>query len=144
MGSVHAFTEATRRVRGKPENGCFRMFPALKHVRNMNGEWVYAVGLPDGRVKVGIARLPRERIQTHWRTHGGLLWAHVSGFVPRHQGVLCFRAKSMEVERAILARLSRVAERIGRTECFRGLDKGLVLRVCREEIAAARATEQAA
>lgn len=38
---------------------------------------MYAFGLPDGRVKVGIARNPRSRLVAHARTHNDMSWCHV-------------------------------------------------------------------
>lgn len=139
MGAVVAFD---RRSRGTAENGCFRIFPGYSEVRGLCGEWIYLLGLPDGRVKVGRARVPRARIQTHWRTHGGLLWAHVPGFIRAVEDKRkSYTSFSAQAERAVLDRIEAAGfQRIGRTECFRGLDKARAIQLCREALAEFRRT----
>ncbi len=111
----------------------FNMFPKWHSTGRV---WLYAVGLRDGRVKVGIARRPRERIKTYWRTHEGFDWAHL--FSPladartaRHAEVYCVSAAA------------KAGQRIGRSEYFRGFEKASFIAVCRAGIAAYTAAHDA-
>lgn len=123
-GRSHQDRAAKRIMDGRRR---FDMFPRGNKVQ---GWWLYAVGLPDGRCKVGIAAHPRSRVQQHWRTHGGLVWAHVFGRrfdsspSVRHAESLC------------LGKAAKIATRLGRTECFADADPRAFVVACREGIAA--------
>ena len=89
--------------------------------------WMYAVGLNDGRIKIGIANRPRKRIQSYWMTHIGIAWAHLFPKVGDY-------ARAREVEKRCITELSRVATRRGRSEYFSGCSRAEVLAVCRSVI----------
>ncbi len=84
---------------------------------------MYAFGLPDGRVKVGIARNPRNRLVAHARTHNAMSWCHVL-FVSD-------RRMAERAERAALTALSALCERIGRSEMFHGASRDQVIAAMR-------------
>jgi hypothetical protein len=126
MGAVVAFkhTGASPVQDGRRR---FDLFP-----RCHRQQWLYAVGLPDGRIKLGISSRPRKRVQSYWHQHeGGIQWAHLFGPVGSEKA-------SRRVEGAAVAALSLVANRIGRSEYFRYLDKGTMLRVVRAVVLAHR------
>ena len=83
------------------------------------GTWLYAVALPDGRTKLGIASRPRSRIQMYWRAHEGVHWAHL---FPRTD-----KESAIRIERRALEMAASCSERIGRTEYFRNLPKSSAL-----------------
>lgn len=93
--------------------------------KSVRGSWVYAVGLRDGRIKIGVTNVPRGRLQSYWRQHEGLAWAHLFA---RVQG----NAAALKVERTALGLLAVVGHRIGRSEYFRDLDRDDTLRVVRQ------------
>lgn len=99
-------------------------FAMLPSGRGDPGAWLYACGLPDGRLKVGIAGQPRARIRMHAVTFEGLLWAHVFGRLPSSSA-------ARAVERKAITLLSTVGRRVDHSECFRDIDKAEFLRVIR-------------
>lgn len=85
-------------------------------------EWVYLVGLPDGRVKVGKTSSPRSRLAHHRRTIG-MAWCRLMGCGnPAWAG----RAEAKAIE--VLATFSR---RAGRTEVFNGITRERAVRLVR-------------
>ena len=84
---------------------------------------MYAFGLPDGRVKVGIARNPRSRLVAHARTHNAMSWCHVL--------FLSDRRMAERAERAALTALGAMCERIGRSEMFHGASRDQVIAAMR-------------
>lgn len=100
-----------------------------------DGQWLYAIGLSDGRIKVGHTSRPRSRAQQHRTAFGAtIVWAHLG---PRVYAA-CHAAHG--VERRVIEVLAKCGTRIGRTEFFRDIDKATVLSVMREANALARAT----
>jgi hypothetical protein len=99
-----------------------------------NRAWLYAVGLPDGSVKVGQTRHPNRRLMTHRRTIG-MAWCHLfeSGEAP-------FVAS---VERRVLTRLAEIGSRTRRTEVFSSVTREQVARVIRETFKTMRSEKQA-
>ena len=112
-----------RRGRGYPPHRAFvRMFP--NEYSGVHGPWMYAVGLRDGRVKVGTATHARERINHYCVAHEGLAWAHLFARIPAG------RRAAKAIERRALTLLGVVAKRTeAHSEYFRGADRETVLRV---------------
>lgn len=103
-----------------------QLFPQWNGTR----PWLYAVGFKDGRVKVGITLRPRNRMRQHWnQVDGQIAWMHLFGHISDER-----RPGGNAVEQAALRNCSAIAERIGRSECFRGLSKADTLRCCRAAI----------
>lgn len=123
MGAV---LQMRRQPGNKPraERAFLRMFPVQHHEGR---RYMYALELPDGRVKIGLARRPRERIGQYLSLYGGLAWAHL--FPPIR--------RAHDVERASIARLEAVSGvlRQGKSEFFRHASKA-------DAIAAVRAAMQ--
>lgn len=107
-----------RRVLYTDARRCLDLIP-----RRGSGRWLYACGLPDGTVKLGIAWMPRGRLMEHWRRHGGLSWAH---------SFWCLDYDSAErVERIAIEAMSALAERIGRSEYFKNASREAALAAVR-------------
>jgi len=110
------------------------MFPTSSTV----GHWLYAVGLQDGRIKIGRTGKPRERFSQHRKTYGdAIAWVHLG---PRiHQQ----RFAAHMVERRAIEALAEIGVRIARTEVFLEVDKATALRVLRDAITQERAADAA-
>lgn len=136
MGAVlQISTPKSRRQLGKEERACLRLFPRGQFgtkSKAKNTAWMYAVGLTNGLVKIGVTSTPRDRLRTHWNGFGGAVeWVHLFGRVQRQRHGMCCAA-----ERAAIASCEAAGERIATTELFRGLTKAQVLAHCRAAIAA--------
>lgn len=118
--------------RGRKPRAGRASFAMLPDGRGSDSAWLYAVGLPDGRMKVGIAGQPRARVRQHAVTFEGLLWAHVFGRLPNSR-------VARAVERRAITFLAAVSRRIDSSECFRDIDKAEFLRVIRMAYANAEA-----
>lgn len=137
MGAVLQMTPAkTRRQAGKDERACLQLFPRGEYGARRNAAaWMYALGLTDGRVKIGVTATPRDRMRTHWTAAGGAVeWVHLFCRVERVRQRTCCPA-----ERAAIAACEAAGQRIATTEFFRGLTKAQVLAHCRAAIAATTA-----
>jgi hypothetical protein len=90
-------------------------------------KWLYAIGLTDGRIKVGMTGKPRERASQHCRGYGALIeWYHL--------GPIVDFTGSSQIERAVLHALAAKGERVAQ-EVFRGLSKSEVIATIRFESA---------
>lgn len=98
------------------------MFPCHSRVRT--SERIYALGLFDGRVKVGITGQPRARAAQHCRRYGAAIkWFHMGPCVP------CIAPH--RVERAVLAELATRFKRDS-SEVFFDLPKSTAIAVIRD------------
>lgn len=125
-------------MRETPRQARFAMFPNYR----AGGRWLYAVGFDNGTVKFGIARNPRNRMQTYLRTSTSAIgWLHVFGRAPndvdRDRGYR-HPAESLAIKNACA-----IGERIGRSEYVRGLSKEQALQCMRLAIAEVRETVEA-
>lgn len=110
--------------------------PSLLPRRGDGRNWLYALGLGDGRIKIGRTGKPRDRLAQHRKTFGDVIvWFHLGPRVHRQ----CYSAHM--VERRAIDTLAKLGARIGNTEMFRDIDKATVLRILRESIALAHAAD---
>lgn len=94
--------------------------------------WLYLVGGFDDTVKVGKTARPRWRVTQHMRSFGdNFAWAHL------------FCAGSGHAEYAAIQRLSKVGQRVGKTETFKSIKKACAIEACRDSIAWRRDMELA-
>jgi len=85
--------------------------------------FVYLIGWKDGRVKVGMTKNPRWRIETHMRA-SEYAWFHF--FAPMNP------REAYSMERRALEKLGEIGTRVRKTETFLGLDRS-VIAVIRDE-----------
>lgn len=125
-----------RRGRKQERDGRER-FNLLPSGKRGEGRYLYALGLVDGRTKIGIAYRPRARVVAHWvATRGGVTWVHVFGR---------FDSRAVEkIERAACSLAGQRSIRIGRTETFLELERDEALRSVREAVSAFGSPQPAA
>jgi hypothetical protein len=98
--------------------------------RRSSRRWLYALGIDDGRIKIGITHSPRDRMHVHGRAMGqSLLWFHIGPSAI--DGV-----ESRAAEYRALQAAGLVGERIGNTEMFRGLTREQALECLRYAVRA--------
>lgn len=93
-----------------------------------DGPRLYALGLPGGVVKLGVAGQPQARIKKLLRETRACEWVHVSA---------AFGGRRFDTERRALHLAASRSNRLGRTERFIGLSREQALACIREAIQAA-------
>lgn len=90
--------------------------------------FIYALGLSNGRTKIGVCGGPRSRFMQHWYANdGNVTWTHL--FAPIEY------ADADRIERRALILAAEVSQRIRRTETFWNLDREQAIRCVRSAIA---------
>lgn len=85
------------------------------------GGFLYLIGLADGAVKVGRSGNLVKRMEHHRRTFGdAIAWTHI--FPQEGCGA---------AEIKVIAAFAQIAERVGKTEVFRGIGKQQAVEVAR-------------
>jgi len=127
MGAVISLLDGRRMERDGRER--FGLYPRGAGY----GRLLYALGLSNGRTKIGVCMSPRSRFVTHWvASEGAVTWSHL--FAQRFQG-----KDILFVERDACARAAIVGNRVRRTETFTDLSRDDALRCVRAAIAEALA-----
>lgn len=93
-----------------------------------DGPRLYALGLPGGVVKLGVAGQPQARIKKLLRETRACEWVHVSG---------PFQGRQFDTEKRALHLAAGRSRRIGHSERFVGLSRAQAVACMREAIAQA-------
>lgn len=73
------------------------LFPSgMAEEHRSGGHWLYAIGLPDGRVKIGKTSRPRARFVQHAATYGVPLWVHLFCRVQRSGRKDVFESQALD------------------------------------------------
>lgn len=109
----------------------------LVPVSSVRRAYVYLVGYSGDRVKIGYSGNIRQRLNTHRKMAGeAFAWCHVFAGHPN--------SSAAYIERRSIAALSKVCERIGATEHFRGIGKAAAIECVRATIAKCEADQASA
>lgn len=96
--------------------------------------WLYLVGCYSGTIKIGVSYSPEQRFTQHHKTFGDdFAWCHLfAGYAPR---------VALGLERKGIEAFAKMGTRVGKTECFTGIEKPAAIACVRALIAEAAASE---
>lgn len=108
-----------------------KLFPKGAHKGKVY--WLYAMGFKGGVTKIGRTCHPRSRLAQHWsKSNGAVEWVHLFASGTHYSSYL---AESRACDLA-----GKKAERVLKTEWFRGLSRTDALSAVREAYASAAKT----